>query len=124
MSEILLNHKHYHPWGYYEYLLVEPEYRVKRITISKDNHLSYKYHSNRDEYWTVVSGVGEIIIDEVTHNVETGFTCSIPKKCPHAAHSNGDKLVIIETQVGQCDELDTFRIYDAYGRPHGSLINT
>jgi len=121
MSEIRLNHKYYHPWGHYEYLLIESDYRIKRITIIENNHLSYKYHSNRDEYWTVVSGKGEIVINEITHNVETGSTFSIPKECHHAAHANESELVIIETQIGECNELDTFRIYDTYGRPHGSL---
>ena len=51
------------PWGTYEILLEEPNYKVKRIVINPNQKFSLQYHNNRSEYWTVVEGSGTMTID-------------------------------------------------------------
>ena len=39
------------PWGKYEVLLDEPEYKVKKITLNPNQQFSLQYHNNRSEDW-------------------------------------------------------------------------
>ena len=56
-------------WGRYRVLdyITYPDGRevlTKRIFISAGSNLSYQYHSLRDEVWTVVSGNGDMVLNE------------------------------------------------------------
>jgi mannose-6-phosphate isomerase len=47
----------YHcPWGYYQVLADEPDYKVKRIVIYPGKRLSLQRHRHRAEHWHVISG--------------------------------------------------------------------
>ena len=46
------------PWGIFENLLEEIDYKVKRIIISPNQSISLQYHFHREEYWIVVEGDG------------------------------------------------------------------
>jgi len=59
---------HERPWGTYEVLLDEPNYKVKRIVINPEQKFSLQYHEHRSEYWTVVSGFGTVEVDHESHD--------------------------------------------------------
>ena len=48
------------PWGKYEVLLDEPEYKVKKITLNPNQQFSLQYHNNRSEDWVIVEGSGTV----------------------------------------------------------------
>ena len=105
------------PWGTYEILLEEPNYKVKRIVINPNQKFSLQYHNNRSEYWTVVEGSGTMTIDGSSEYDGVPSTLwYIPCGVSHRASAGEDGLVFIETQIGECVEEDIVRIEDIYGR--------
>ncbi len=46
------------PWGTYEVILDEPNYKVKRIVVHPYERFSLQYHKHREEHWVVVEGDG------------------------------------------------------------------
>mgnify|MGYP001181108012 FL=1 len=107
---------HERPWGTYEVLLDEPNYKVKRIVVNPNQKFSLQYHERRSEFWTIVSGYGTVIIDEAATPATPGTFWYIPRNAIHRASAGEDELVFIETQIGECDEDDIIRIQDDYGR--------
>ncbi len=51
------------PWGKWEVLLDEPNYKVKRITVLPGKRLSYQKHFKRNEHWMVVEGKAVVTLD-------------------------------------------------------------
>ena len=54
------------PWGTYEVLYGGEDCKVKKITVNPKQRLSYQYHHKRNEHWTVISGNGEVRLNEDT----------------------------------------------------------
>ena len=52
------------PWGKYEVLLDAPDVKVKKITVNPNSRLSYQYHNERREEWTIVKANLTIIFDD------------------------------------------------------------
>jgi len=112
------------PWGFFETLLDEPDYKVKRITINLGCRLSLQQHQKRDEYWVVVGGNGVIYLGDNPKSIEwyalpNGERVSIPRGSWHRVENlkeSVDPLVMIEIQVGECREDDIVRAEDDYGR--------
>ena len=109
--------KEYRPWGYYEVLLDEPNYKVKRITINPKCRLSKQSHELRDEYWVVVDGYGIVTRDNDRIYCSIGYDINIPKNTIHRAENiEENDFVFIETQIGKCIENDVVRLEDDYNR--------
>ncbi|MCQ6558454.1 sugar phosphate nucleotidyltransferase [Paenibacillus mendelii] len=102
-------------WGRYRVLdyITYPDGRevlTKRIFISAGNNLSYQYHSLRDEVWTVISGNGDMILNEHRFSVKAGDVLAIPKDNKHSLRAETD-IEIIEVQTGsQLIEEDIVRL--------------
>ena len=114
-----LHHKYFLPWGNYEFLEIGEDHRIKKLTISKDKATSYHNHRNREEYFTIISGNGKVVIGESEKEVGPGDTFCVPKGVNHAIHGGCTGLTIVEVQTGECDELDEDRVMDKYGRHVG-----
>ena len=104
------------PWGIFENLLGEIDYKVKRIIISPNQSISLQYHFHREEYWIVVEGDGELTIEDDVRHVEVGDSVFIRKEELHRLKAGKNGITIIETQLGICDEEDIVRLEDHYGR--------
>jgi len=107
------------PWGSFEVLKDEEDYKVKVLTINKKSSLSKQYHEKRDEQWTVVAGAGIVEIDGAEMLCNVGDTFFVPKGAIHRIRNGGlaRDLVIIEVQTGESfDEEDIVRLEDKYGR--------
>jgi mannose-6-phosphate isomerase-like protein (cupin superfamily) len=106
------------PWGYYEVLLDEKNYEVKRITVFPKQRLSLQYHNYRDEYWIIIEGIAYITINNLSYS--TNFLSKqhfIHKKDLHRIkNEENNNLIFIEVQTGNCDENDIVRLEDDYGR--------
>lgn len=104
-------------WGNFSVLLDEEGYKVKKIVVKPHQRLSLQLHTGRDEYWTVVSGVGWIHVAGKEYDVEAGDSITINKYQTHRIENNlQEDLVFIEVQLGLCNEGDIIRIEDDYGR--------
>ena len=106
------------PWGFYEILIDNPKYKVKRISVNCGKRISYQYHNKREETWVVVEGEGVVTIDNKDLQVEQGSTISIKRGQKHRVKCTSSScLVFIETQTGEYfGEDDIVRIEDDYGR--------
>ncbi len=104
------------PWGIFENLLEDINYKVKRIVISPNQSISLQYHFHREEYWIVVEGNGELLHEDIIKTVSVGDTVFIDKKDIHRLKAGKNGITIIETQLGVCDEDDIVRLEDHYGR--------
>jgi mannose-6-phosphate isomerase len=106
------------PWGYYETILEETGYLVKRIVIHAGQRLSLQRHQHRQEHWVIVSGSGQVTLEHDTHPILAGEHISVPLGCKHRIASDPkQEIVMIEVQLG--DELredDIERFADDYGR--------
>ena len=107
---------HESPWGTFEVLLDEPNYKVKRIVVFPRQRFSLQYHNHREEHWTVVSGNGKILIRNKIKEAGVGSLWVIPKRAFHRATASDEELIFIETQLGDCYEEDIVRLEDDYGR--------
>ena len=82
------------PWGTFEVLREQNNYKVKVLTVNPNEKLSLQYHRHRSEHWVVVEGTALVQI--------------------------GDKeftLNVIEVQSGEyLGEDDIVRLEDVYRR--------
>jgi mannose-6-phosphate isomerase-like protein (cupin superfamily) len=105
------------PWGWYETLQEDDEYKVKRLYIKSNQKISLQYHNHRNEYWVVVFGCGVVELGDVTREIKVGDYIFVPSNSIHRVTGGNDGIVIIEIQLGKiCDEKDIVRIQDDYGR--------
>tara|TARA_X000001388_G_scaffold41766_2_gene29396 strand:- start:519 stop:890 length:372 start_codon:yes stop_codon:yes gene_type:complete len=119
------NHIH-RPWGTYEILLDELQYKLKRIIVNPNHRISYQSHEKRNEIWVVVSGKGVVTIDDRESPVKYGSIISIPKETKHRIENTNKHqcLIFIEVQTGKSfQEEDIIRYSDDYNRIEGEKIN-
>ena len=106
------------PWGLYYVLHNESTYKIKRIEVNPGGRLSYQYHNNRSETWTIVDGVATITLNGVTNDYEKGQSVFIPQGMKHRVQNKtNEKIILIEVQTGSYfGEDDIVRIEDDYNR--------
>ena len=106
------------PWGTWEVLLDESDYKVKRITVQPNQRLSYQTHAKRKEHWFVVRGKAVVTLDGKKRRLSMGDFLDIPIGSAHRiANSTNEALVFIEVQTGEYfGEDDIVRLKDDYGR--------
>jgi mannose-6-phosphate isomerase-like protein (cupin superfamily) len=107
------------PWGIYEVLYDGEDCKVKKIVVDPGQRLSYQYHHKRNEYWTVISGTGEVRLNEDILEVYKGSNIFIPVTAKHTITNTSSSkcLVFIEIQTGDYfGEDDIVRLEDDYGR--------
>ena len=106
------------PWGRYEVILENSNYKVKRITVEPGGRLSLQSHERRSEYWVVVSGTAKITINETVQRSEAGKSAYIPLGSKHRLENEtNEPMALIEVQFGDyLGEDDIKRYEDIYGR--------
>ena len=106
------------PWGKYYVINDEPNYKIKKIEVNTGQRLSYQYHENRSESWTIVEGMGTLTLDGKNIDLIEGDNIKIPINAKHRIANRGsNKLVFIEVQTGTYfGEDDIIRIEDDYNR--------
>lgn len=103
-------------WGWYRVLDHTKyddgnEILTKRIGIAASKNLSYQYHNNRSEVWTIVKGEGIFVLDNDIQVVRSGDVLEIHPGQKHAIKAVTD-LEFIEVQSGsELVEEDIVRIY-------------
>lgn len=105
------------PWGTWEILARASNYKVKRLVVYPGQRLSLQYHHYRSEHWVVVEGQAQVQRDNEILVLEKNESLVIPPLGTHRISNPGPgNLVIIEVQIGRCDEDDIVRLEDDYGR--------
>ena len=109
--------KDYRPWGWFENLLDEENYKVKRLCVYPGARLSLQKHFKRSEHWVVVNGVGIITKGNSEFELKEGESVFLEKEEIHRITNNHEEnLIIIETQIGECIEDDIVRFEDDFNR--------
>ncbi len=106
------------PWGRYEIQRDEEHYKLKKIVVDPKAQISYQSHALRSEHWVVVSGEGEVILNDLSTRVERGSYIFIPVGAKHRVRNTGLlPLEFIEVQIGSYfGEDDIVRYQDDYSR--------
>ena len=109
----------YRPWGKYEVVQDEPNYKIKIITVEPMKRLSLQYHDFRTEHWTIVEGTCTVILDDQIYKLTNGQSIIIPVGIKHRLKNISElsKLVVIEVQTGKyLGEADITRVEDDWAR--------
>lgn len=106
------------PWGHYEVLADEADFKAKTITVRPGKRLSYQRHARRSEHWFVVRGSGAVTLDGQVVQVRPGTAVDVPVGIAHRIENTGTaELVFVEVQHGDYfGEDDIVRLEDDYGR--------
>ncbi|MNN19132.1 Mannose-1-phosphate guanylyltransferase 1 [compost metagenome] len=100
-------------WGWFrilEYTMNDENEEVltKRICIKRNKYLSYQVHNKRSETWNIISGKGELILDNQLLLIKGGDVIKIKPGQKHSIKADKD-LEIIEIQQGELIEEDIYR---------------
>jgi len=106
------------PWGYFEILADELDYKVKRIVVKPGRRLSLQRHKGRSEHWHIVSGEGLVTLDGKDILLKPGQSIDINCGAVHRMANMADsELVFMEIQRGDYfGEDDIERLEDDFGR--------
>lgn len=105
-------------WGEYR-VIDNQEYPAGQLALTKElvihpgKQISYQRHAQRSEIWTVVSGSGEVVLDNEVFEARPGKVFDIKPRVLHAVRAN-DMLHIIEVQFGERlteDDIERFGSY-------------
>lgn len=106
------------PWGWFESLVIDNGFQVKRIHVKPKASLSLQSHKYRSEHWVVVEGVATVTVDNETRDLREGQSVFVPVGAVHRMENKGlQPMVIIEVQTGSyLGEDDIVRFEDVYRR--------
>ncbi len=106
------------PWGWFETLVLDDRFQVKRIVVKPGGSLSLQSHFHRSEHWIVVAGTAKVTIGEDVKLVTENQSVYIPLGEIHRMENPGKvPMVLIEVQTGTyLSEDDIVRYEDIYSR--------
>ena len=87
-------------WGNFRVLDIEDGNMTIKVTLNGGHQMNYHSHEHRDEVWTVISGNGTAIVDDVEREVRTGDVIMLKVGCRHTIIAKTN-LSIIEVQIGK-----------------------
>ena len=110
--------KDYRPWGWFESLIIENNFQVKRLFVYSSSAISLQSHKYRSEYWVVVEGKAKVTINQTIKFLKEGESIYIPSGAIHRLENvEKEPLVLIEVQTGSYfGEDDIIRYEDLYSR--------
>lgn len=106
------------PWGKFEIICDEKNFKLKKLHVDAGQRLSYQSHRKRSEIWTIVQGEALVIINGISHSLKYGDSIQIPLGAKHrVSNPSDDTLILIEVQTGTYfGEDDIIRYEDDYKR--------
>jgi len=104
------------PWGKFERFTHNQQTTVKIISVNPNAKLSYQYHNRREEFWRILSGEGQVVINDKTLPARAGDEFFIPMQAKHRAQTTDSAITFLEIAFGDFDEDDIIRIEDEYNR--------
>lgn len=106
------------PWGKYEILADDLDFKIKVISVNPGQQLSLQSHVRRSEHWVIVDGSGEVVVNDQILPVKVGSYVVIPIHAKHRIRNTGPKILrFVEVQTGDYfGEDDIQRYQDDYNR--------
>ena len=116
------------PWGNYivfaNNMVDNPKWQMKKLYINPGQAISLQSHDHRDEYWTIMKGIGTVELGNFHSGFEykpvmPGTQLIIPRRTLHRITNTDslESLIICEVQIGdKIEESDITRYEDRYGR--------
>jgi len=103
------------PWGTVTVLEEGKNYRINRIEVAPNQHISTQMHYHRSEHWVVVSGTAKVICNGQETILVQKQSTYVPMGTPHRVENPGViPLVMIEVQNGEyLGEDDIIRFEDS-----------
>ena len=98
-------------WGSFTVLDVQDDSMTIKVELLPGHSLHYHSHEHRDEVWTVMSGMGSVIIDGMQRMVRPGDVVTMPAGCKHTLIAE-TKVSVIEVQLGQDINVDDKKKFD------------
>jgi mannose-1-phosphate guanylyltransferase/mannose-6-phosphate isomerase len=113
--------RNHRPWGWFDTLVLDQRFQVKRIVVNPGASLSLQSHFHRSEHWIVVSGTASVAIDGEHKLISENQSVYIPVGSVHRLSNPGKvPMVLIEVQTGTyLGEDDIMRYEDDYARVTG-----
>lgn len=110
--------KDHRPWGWFEILVKQSRFQVKRIFVKPGAALSLQSHKYRSEHWIVVEGVIRVTVDDKIQLLTEGQSVFVPLGAKHRMENPGKvPMMLIEVQTGSyLGEDDIIRYEDIYSR--------
>lgn len=103
------------PWGewrlHYEGGCLGTNYKLKILQIAPGEFTSLQKHYHRSEFWIVVDGEGEALVDDRCEQLVPGSTIKVGRNENHRLTNTGSiTLTVLELQFGPvCEESDIVR---------------
>ncbi len=113
-----MNYKEERPWGWFEILIDEPAFKVKRILVQPKKRLSLQSHKFRSENWIIARGTALITLDSDVREYGATDSVFIKAGTKHRIENSGENdVVFIEVQTGTYfGEDDIVRYEDDFNR--------
>lgn len=86
-------------WGKYQVLNIENDSMTVKIILNKGKQMNYHSHQHREEIWTIISGEGRVVIDDIVKEVSSGEVIKIPPLTKHTIIAD-TILKLNEIQLG------------------------
>ena len=109
-------YEEHRPWGWFRQFTHNQETTVKVLHVERDAVLSLQSHTERDEFWRVLSGTPIVIIDNTEVVAKPGDEFWVPKGATHRLKGGDVDSEVLEIAFGTFDENDITRYEDVYGR--------
>ena len=118
MPEATQHLKDYRPWGWFENIVLMPNYQVKRLQVYPKASLSLQNHKYRSEHWVVANGEATVILDKEEFKLKVNQSIFIKAGQNHKlSNLTKEPLILVEVQTGSYfGEDDIIRISDVYNR--------
>lgn len=106
------------PWGHFSVIKKENNLKIKSIFVLPGKRISYQSHQHRSEYWIVVRGIADTLINDEPKQLVQGQSIFIPQNAKHRVYNSGSEILeILEIELGAyCGEDDIQRYEDDFGR--------
>lgn len=97
-------------WGTYKVIDAHDRCMTIKVLLNAGHQMKYHSHACRDEVWTIVSGIGETVLDGCVSKVNAGDVVKIPRGCKHTIIAE-TMLNIIEVQIGEDIDVKDKEVY-------------
>ena len=91
----------YRPWGYYEQLVKEEYYKVRKVVLLPGKTICKHSHEKRTESWTIICGQAKVTLNRKSQVCKENDHISILPGTIHQISNIGEECVLfIETATG------------------------
>ena len=110
--------REHRPWGWYESLIKDSRFQVKRVVVKPGGILSLQKHQHRSEHWIILEGSAKVTVEDEVKIIDENQSIYVPLGALHRIENPGKvPLKLIEVQTGSYfGEDDIIRYEDVYAR--------